>query len=54
MEVKEIKIPKSKFKIYIKILIELENLFNKYNQKSESKKSVKDSGYLILFNFKYI
>ena len=47
MEKKEIKIPKSKFKVYIKKLIELENLFNKYNQKSESKKSVKDSGYLI-------
>ena len=47
MEIKEIKIPKSKFKIYIKTLLDLENLFNKYNQKSESKKSVKDSGYLI-------
>ena len=47
MENKEIKIPKSKFKICIKILLELENLFNKYNQKSESKKIVYDSGYLI-------
>ena len=47
MEKKEIKIQKSKFKIYIKTLLELENLFNKYNQKIESKKSVKDSGYLI-------
>ena len=47
MENKEIKIPKSKFKLYIKTLLELENLFNKYNQKSESKKIVYDSGYLI-------
>ena len=47
METKEIKIPKSKFKTYIKTLLDLENLFNKYNQKSESQKSVKDSGYLI-------
>ena len=47
MENKEIKIPKSKFKIYIKTLLDLENLFNKYNQKSESKKIVYDSGYLI-------
>ena len=42
MEIKEIKIPKSKFKVYIKTLLDLENLFNIYNQKS-----VKDSGYLI-------
>ena len=47
MEIKEIKIPKSKFKTYIKEILDLENLFNKYNQKSESQKSVKDSGYLI-------
>ena len=42
MEIKEIKILKSKFKVYIKMLLDLENLFNIYNQKS-----VKDSGYLI-------
>ena len=54
MEIKEIKIPKSKFKIYIKTILDLENLFNKYNQKSEGKKSVKDSGYLIYKkNFDY-
>ncbi len=47
MEKKVIKIPKSKFKTYIKEILDLENLFNKYNQKSESQKSVKDSGYLI-------
>ena len=47
MEKKVIKIPKSKFKTYIKEILDLENLFNKYNQKSESQKSVKDYGYLI-------
>ena len=51
MEIKEIKIPKSKFKTYIKEILDLENLFNKYNQKSESQKSVKDSGYLIYKNY---
>ena len=30
MEVKEIKIPKSKFKVYIKQLLELEILFHYY------------------------
>ena len=47
MEIKERKIPKMKFKTYIKILIDLETSFGKNNQKFESQICMKGEGYLI-------
>ena len=47
MEVREIKIPKARFKPYIKQLIDLENIFGKYNQKNDNKIVMKNTGYLI-------
>ena len=46
MEVKEKKITKEKFMVYIKQLVELENIFGRYNRKDENQ-SIKDIGYLI-------
>ena len=40
------KIPRNKFKLFIKILLELDNLFLLYNQKKE-KEIINDSGYLV-------
>ena len=40
------KIPRNKFKLFIKILLELDNLFVLYNQKKE-KEIINDSGYLV-------
>ena len=45
------RIAKDKFKIFIKTLLDLENLFIKYNQKSESQINAKDFGYLIDKNY---
>ena len=47
MEGKEFKIKKNKFKTVIKTLIELENIFTKYEQKVKQKEIVQDVGYLI-------
>ena len=40
------KIPRQKFKLFIKTLLELDNLFVLYNQKKE-KEIINDSGYLV-------
>ena len=47
MENKQFKIQRSKFKLYIKTLLEFDNLFDNYIKKANDGKIIKDNGYLI-------
>ena len=47
METKEFKIPKIKFRLCIKTILDFENSIKNYYQKEKNIKPIKDNGYLI-------